>query len=66
MGMRILMDLMDSKNGDELCGKVTKILSHFGISVLNADGSYKDTYTLLCEIAEVWNKDTEWLRKGSN
>ena len=24
--------------------------------VYNEDGSYKDTYTLLCEIAEVWNK----------
>lgn len=57
MGLRILEDLMDSKDGDELCGKVTEILKRFGISVLNADGSYKDTHTLLCEIAEVWNKE---------
>lgn len=55
--MKILMDLLSSKNGEELCGKVTKILSRFGITMLNADGSYKDTYTLLCEIAEVWNKE---------
>lgn len=57
MGLRIIADLMNSKDGDELCGKVTEILKRFGISVLNADGLYKDTYTLLCEIAEVWNKE---------
>lgn len=57
MGFKILADLMDSKDGDELCGKVTEILKRFGISVLNADGSYKDTHTLLCEIADVWNKE---------
>lgn len=49
--------LTSSKNGDELFGKVTEILDRFGISMLNEDGSYKDTYTLLCEIAEVWNKE---------
>lgn len=59
MGMRILMDLISSKNGDELFEKVTEILKRFGISMYNEDGSYKDTYTLLCEIAEVWNKDTK-------
>ena len=57
MWLRILVDLMNSKNGDELCGKVTEILKRFGISMLNKDGSYKDTYTLLCEIAEVLNKE---------
>lgn len=55
--MRILMDLLSSKNGDELFEKVTEILKRFGISMCNEDGSYKDTHTLLCEIAEVWNKE---------
>lgn len=57
MGFKILADLMSSKDGDELCSKVTEILNRFGISVLNEDGSYKDTHTLLCEIAEVWNEE---------
>lgn len=57
MGMRMLMDLISSKNGDELFEKVTEILKRFGISMYNEDGLYKDTYTLLCEIAEVWNKE---------
>lgn len=52
-----LMGLMSCKNGDELFEKVTEILKRFGISMYNADGSYKDTHTLLCEIAEVWNKE---------
>ena len=56
MGMFELIDLMSSKNGDELFEKVTVILDQLGISVLNEDGSYKDTYTLICEISEVWNK----------
>lgn len=55
--MKILMDLLSSKNGDELFEKVLEILIRFGISMYNEDGSYKDTYTLLCEIAEVWNKE---------
>ena len=57
MGMRILMDLLSSKNGDELFEKVTEILKRFGITMYNEDGVCKDTYTLLCEVAEVWNKE---------
>lgn len=56
MGMFELIDLMSSKDGDELFTKVTEILNQFGISMFNEDGSYKDTYALICEIAEVWNK----------
>ena len=59
MGMRILMDLLSSKNGDELFEKVNKLLGKFGIAVYNADGSVKDLYTVLCEIAEVWNNNTK-------
>ena len=60
MGMRILMDLISSKNGDELFEKVKKLLNKFGITVYREDGSTKDIYTLLCEIAEVLNK--EWYK----
>ena len=51
------MDLMSSKDGDELFEKVQKLLSKFGITVYNTDGSVKDLYTVLCEVAEVWNKE---------
>lgn len=57
MKLKELMDVMISKDGDELCEKVSDILKKFDISLLNEDGSYKDTYTLLCEIAEVMNKE---------
>ena len=56
MGMFEIVDLMSSRDGDELFVKVTEILKCFNISMFNEDGSYKDTHTLLCEIAEVWNK----------
>ena len=56
MGMFELVDLMSSKNGDELFNKVTEILKQLGITVFNEDGSYKDTYTLICEISDAWNK----------
>ena len=55
--MKILMDLIASKNGDELFEKVEKLLDKFGISMYDTDGSIKDTYTVLCEVAEVWNKE---------
>ena len=54
--MKILMDLLASKNGDELFDKVEKLLGEFGISMYDMDGSVKDTYTVLCEVAEVINK----------
>lgn len=55
--MKILMDLLSSKNGDELFEKVKGLLDKFGINVYSEDGSVKDTYTVLCEVAEVWNKE---------
>lgn len=52
-----VMSLMSCKNGDELFEKASELLKRIGVSVYNEDGSYKDTYTLICEIAEVWNKE---------
>lgn len=57
MNMFELISLMSSKNGDELFDKVKEILSHFGITVYNKDGSVKDLYTVICEVAEVINKE---------
>lgn len=57
MKLKELMDLLSSKDGDELFEKTSEILKRLGVSVYNEDGSYKDTHTLLCEIAEVWNKE---------
>ena len=54
--MKILMDLLSSKNGDELFEKVQTLLNKFGISVYDAGGSVKDVYTVLCEVAEILNK----------
>ena len=55
--LKELMDIMSCKDGDELCEKTSELLKCIGVSMFNEDGSYKDTYTLLCEIAEVWNKE---------
>lgn len=52
--MKILADLLSSKNGDELFEKVEKLLGKFGIAVYKEDGSVKDLYTVICEVAEVW------------
>lgn len=57
MGMRILMDLLSSKDGDELFKKVTELLKRFGITATDSNGNIKDLYTVVCEIAEVWNKE---------
>ena len=57
MKLKELMDVIASKNGDELFEKTSELLKQIGVSVYNADGSYKDTYTLICEIAEVLNKE---------
>ena len=56
MGMFEIITLLSSKNGDELFEKTSEILKRVGISMYNEDGSYKDTYTLICEISEVWNR----------
>lgn len=52
-----LMGLMSCKNGDELFEKTSELLKRIGVSMYNEDGSYKDTHTLLCDIAEVLNKE---------
>lgn len=57
MNMFRLINLLSSKNGDELFDNVKEILCSFGITVYNTDGSVKDLYTVLCEVAEVWNKE---------
>ena len=57
MNMRLLMDLISSKDGNELFEKVTETLKHFGITVYNEDGSVKNLYAVLCEVAEVMNKE---------
>ncbi len=56
MGMFELIDLMSSKNGDELFVKVTSILIQRGIATYNDDGSVKDLYTICCEMAALMNK----------
>ena len=57
IGMRMLVDLISSKDGDELFEKVSEILGCFGITVADSNGNIKDLYTVLCEVAEVTNKE---------
>jgi hypothetical protein len=52
-----LINLMSSKNGDELFEKVGNLLVQFDISVYNNDGSVKNVYTLCCDAAEALNKE---------
>ena len=59
MKLKELIDIMSYKDGDELFEKTSELLKRIGVSLFNEDGSYKDTYTLLCEIAEVWNNNTK-------
>lgn len=59
MGILELMALLSCKDGDELFEKAKELLSRIGIDVYNEDGSIKDMYTVICEIAAVWNKDTK-------
>lgn len=59
MGMLEVLQLLSCKSGDELFEKTAEILERIGVSVYNEDRSYKDIYTLLCEISEVWNNNTK-------
>ena len=59
MNMFELINLLSSKDGDELFEKVIETLNHFGITVYNEDGSVKNLYAVLCEVAEVMNKETK-------
>ena len=57
MGLRIIMDFLSSKDGDELFEKVTEILSRFGITTTDSDGNVRNLYDVLCDVAEVLNKE---------
>ena len=37
--------------------KATEIFGRFGIAIKDSNGNVKDLYTVLCEVAEVWNKE---------
>lgn len=57
MGMLELITLLSCKDGDELFEKVKELLSRVGIDVYNGDGSVKDVYTVICEVAKVMKKE---------
>lgn len=57
MGLFEIINLLSCKNGDELFLKVTEILDHYGISVLNEDMSVKDLHTLCFDVADVLNRE---------
>lgn len=57
MNMLKVIDWLSSKDGDELFDKVKTVLEYVGIAVYNEDGSVKDLYTVICEVAEVLNKE---------
>lgn len=57
MGLRIIMDFLSSKDGDELFEKVSKVLSRFGITTTDSDGNVRNLYDVLCDVAEVLNKE---------
>ena len=56
MGMLEIINLMSSKDGDELFSKIVKLLEHFDINTFNEDGSIKNLYEVCCDVAEVLNK----------
>ena len=51
-----IIDLMSSKNGDELFEKITELLNRFGIKTTCEDGNVKDLQTLCYEMIETWKK----------
>ena len=59
MGMFELLDLMSSKNGDELFEKAISILAHFDIEAVDEDGNDKSFYRLCCDVAKVLNNNTK-------
>ena len=56
MNMFEIMNLLSSKDGDELFKKVEDILGRVGIDVYNEDHSVKDLYQVACELVKVMNK----------
>lgn len=57
MGLNIIMDFLSSKDGDELFEKVSKVLSRFGITTMDSDGNVRNLYDVLCDVAEILNKE---------
>lgn len=57
MGLNIIMDFLSSKDGDELFEKVSKVLSRFGITTTDSDGNVRNLYDVLCDVAEILNKE---------
>ncbi len=51
-----LMDLISSKDGNELFEKIVEILAHFDIEVVDENGDDKSFYMLCCDVAKVLNK----------
>ena len=56
MGLFELIDLMSSRDGDELFEKVANILCQFGIATTDDNGNFKDINTLCNEIAKAMNE----------
>ena len=56
MGMFEIMNLLSSKDGDELFDKIKDGFNRMGIDVYNEDYSVKDLYQVACELVEVMNK----------
>ena len=57
MGMLDVINMIASKDKDELFEKVKTTLESIGVDVYNEDGSVKDLYTVICEVIEAWNKE---------
>lgn len=57
MGIFELLDLIESKDGNELFEKVKNLLGRLGIDVYNEDGTVKSLYEVCCDVAEVWEKE---------
>lgn len=57
IGMRMLMNLISSKNGDELFEKIKNIFDIFGYTVYDWDGNVKDLHSVCCDVVEILNKE---------
>ena len=57
MGLFELIDLMSSRDGDELLEKLANILCPLGIATTDDNGNFKDIHTLCCEIVKVLNQE---------
>jgi hypothetical protein len=57
MGLKIIMEFLSSKDGDELFEKATEMLARFGITTTDSDGNVRNLYDVLCDVAEVLNKE---------